>query len=200
MFLKHTPPHLDSTCKPILRNQLAPFGRKFLRGTGLVLASEALEMTVLFLSPYSFSKWERSQFPYIGKHYTEAFTKPPLLDNDGVFTNLFAHPYQGAFEYNCLRSQGANIWQSVLFAALHSTFWEYAIEGSEERPSVQDLLITPIAGSLLGELVHFATMRMSRNGFTWYEGLFVCLLNPAFLLNNGFKFAKPLKKNKCFNP
>jgi len=43
----------------------------------------------------------------------------------------------------------------------------------------------------LGELFHFATMRMCRNGIKWYEGVAITLINPAFLLNNGYKFAYP---------
>ncbi len=37
-------------------------------------------------------------------------------------------------------------------AAASSTLWEYAFEGNGVRPSVQDLVYTPLAGMLLGEL------------------------------------------------
>ncbi len=199
-IFKTYPAYVNSWGRPVLRNQHASFGRKFLRATGFVLASEAGEMTVLFLSPYGISKWVRTQFPYVGNHYREAFTRPPTLDKDDALTDFFEHPYQGAFDYNCMRSQGATILQSSLFVMLHSTLWEYAIESSEERPSIQDLIVTPLAGSVLGELVHLATMQMIRNGLTWYEKVFVCLLNPAFLLNNGLNFVKPLNTTRHFYP
>ncbi|MFN8286653.1 MAG: DUF3943 domain-containing protein [Chitinophagales bacterium] len=81
-------------------------------------------------------------------------------------------------------------WQSGLFSLGHGMLWEYVIEGGMEQPSVQDIIVTPVAGSLLGELFHFSTLRMSRNGFKWYEKLFVCVFNPMFALNNGFKTGK----------
>ena len=58
-----------------------------------------------------------------------------------------------------------------------------------EQPSIQDLIVTPLAGSLLGELIHFGTVQMSRNGFKWYEKAFVCIFNPMFAINNGFRYA-----------
>jgi hypothetical protein len=188
---KTYPPHLNALRQPVLRNQQAPFGRKFIRATGFVLISEACEMGILLLSAESFSKWKKSENGNIGDHYKAAFTKPPVIDRDTWWNDYLGHPYQGAFDYNLLRSQGAPWWQSALFVTLHSTLFEYAIEAAEERPSIQDLILTPVGGALMGELFHFATMRMCRNGITWYEGIVICLINPAFLLNNGFKFLAP---------
>lgn len=187
-------PRWDSTGrKMIFRNQHAPFGRKFLRASGWVFLSEAIEMTVLLNSNTDFSKWERWKLGNLHDHYKAAYTLPPVIDRDDWFTNYVEHPFQGALNYNALRSQGAPIWQSAMFSALHSTFWEYVIEASEERPSIQDLIVTPIAGSLLGEMIHQVTILMSRNGFTWYETIIVLFLDPTFILNNGFKFNKPLR-------
>lgn len=188
---KTYPPYLNAAQQPVLRNQHAPFGRKFIRATGFVLATEACEMAILLLSSEGFSKWDKSQFSNLRQHYKDAFTKPPIIDKDTWYNDYIGHPYQGAFDYNALRSQGGTVWQSGLFVALHSTVWEYLIEGSQERPSIQDLILTPVGGVLLGELFNFTTMRLSRNGFTWYEALVVCVINPAFVLNNGFKFAHP---------
>jgi hypothetical protein len=182
------PPHWDSIShRPVLRNQQASFGRKFARASGWVLISEATEMTILLNSNPDFSKW-RWGLSDVSGHLKDAYTLPPVIDKDDWFTDYVEHPYQGAFNYNALRSQGATIWQSALFTTLHSTLWEYVIEATEERPSIQDLITTPIGGSLLGELVHFVTMRMIKNGFTWYETIFVIVFDPTFILNNGFKF------------
>lgn len=150
-------------------------------------------MTILLLSNEGFSKWKKSEAGNIGQHYRAAFTLPPIMDKDTWWNDYFGHPYQGSFDYNLLRSQGANIWQSSLFVTFHSFVWEYGIEAAEERPSIQDIILTPVGGILLGELFHFATMRMCRNGITWYEGILISLINPAFLLNNGFIFAMPKK-------
>lgn len=186
------PPHISMlSFKPVLRNQYAPFGRKFLRATGLVFASEALEMVGLFLYRSDFTNWNHSELWQFGKHYKAAYTLPPIIDKDDFLGNFVEHPYQGTLEYNALRSQGAKAWQSALFVTLHSTFWEYVIEACEERPSIQDLIVTPVGGTVFGEIIHCVTMQMSKNGFTWYEALVVTIFNPMFVINNGFKFANP---------
>ena len=67
-------------------------------------------------------------------------------------------------------------------------------EGGMEQPSIQDLIVTPVLGSFVGELAHRATISMSKNGFQWYEKVLVCLINPTFVFNNGFKVKHCLTK------
>lgn len=197
------PPYIDTLSNTIiLRNQKAPFSRKFLRANMFTLAAEAVAFGVLYMSPESFSKWDyqKKRVNEFSMHYKEAFTKPPVIDHDYWYINYVGHPYQGAYIYNTLRSQGANIWQSGVFTLGHSCLWEYAIEGGVERPSIQDLIVTPIGGILLGELFHVATVKMSKNGFRWYEIAFVCVFNPAYAFDNGFKFDKPKKSSAAISP
>lgn len=190
-ILKKYPPYIDAASnKLILRNQMAPFGQKVLRGAGLVLAAQSVTVGLLFALPERTSNWDRSALGNFGTHFKEAFQKPPVIDGDKWYINYLGHPYQGAYYYNAYRSQGAKFWQAGLFCIGHSLMWEYLVESGFERPSVQDLIVTPIAGSLLGELFHFATVRMSRNGFKWYEATFVSVFNPMYAINNGFKKAK----------
>jgi hypothetical protein len=49
------------------------------------------------------------------------------------------------------RAQGYHPVGSFLFATAASTFWEFGIESWQEQPSYQDLIVTPIVGSLIGE-------------------------------------------------
>jgi len=42
--------------------------------------------------------------------------------------------------------------QSLAYSAALSTFYEYMAENLIQQPSINDLLITPLVGSLLGEL------------------------------------------------
>jgi len=199
--IRKYPPYLDTLNNTlVLRNQHAPFGRKFLRASGLVIAAEMVSFGALYSSPETFSKWDPKKLHDFKLHYKEAFTMPPIIDHDYWYINYLGHPYQGAYTYNALRSQGANILQSSLFTVGHSTFWEYVIEGSEERPSIQDLIVTPLGGIILGELCHAATVKMSTNGFKWYEIAFVCVFNPMYALNNGFKFAKPKTSSVLISP
>ncbi len=171
----------------VCKNRDKSFGRKLLQGSGLVFGCEGISLTILYLSPKSFSKWERPTAESYRQNLKNAFTKLPVVDKDHWYINYLGHPYQGAYLYNALRSQGAKTWQSALFATTHSFIWEFVLEGGNERPSIQDIIVTPLAGSLLGEGIHQATMAMSRNGFKWYEGIFVVVFNPMFVINNGLK-------------
>ena len=54
-------------------------------------------------------------------------------------------------------------------------------------------MITPLAGIILGELIHEAIMAMTKNGFKWHEDVFVTISNPIFLINNGLKSRTALK-------
>ncbi|HMV03769.1 MAG TPA: DUF3943 domain-containing protein [Chitinophagales bacterium] len=196
-ILKKYPPHFDSLeNRFVLRNEMAPYGRKVLRGMGLSFASQGMSTALLLVVPADFSNWKVHSYR---ENFKNAYTKPPVIDHDVWYINYIGHPYQGSWYYNAYRSQGAKWWQSALFSFGHSTFWEYLIESGFERPSVQDLIVTPVIGSLLGELFHFSTMKMSKNGFKWYEATFVSLFNPMFAINNGFKrFNVQSKKNIAY--
>ncbi|MCF8461763.1 MAG: DUF3943 domain-containing protein [Flavobacteriales bacterium] len=179
-----------------LRNQEGTFGRKMWRGTLPVLGMEAIGYGILAALPTEISQWERVDNRYT-QNWKNTFTKPPVFDHDTWYMNYIAHPYQGMLFYNAVRSQNAKIWQSSLFCLGHVLVFEYVIEGGAEQPSIQDLIVTPIAGILLGEGIHRATMAMAKNGFKWYETTAIIILNPMFAINNGFKFAKPVEPNSA---
>lgn len=178
----------DSIANDIfLQNEMSPFGKKFLRGSFLTLSAQNLTLAFTFVLPENFSNWKISTFDEYLKNFKTAYTKPPIIDNDVWYVNYLGHPYQGANYYNAYRSQGAKIWQCALLTCFHSVFWEYVLEAGFERPSIQDLIVTPVAGSLVGELIHISTIKMSKNGFKWYEKAIVCIINPMYAINNGFK-------------
>jgi hypothetical protein len=186
------PAYIDSTTQQIfLHNQQSRIGRKIGVATGYTLGYEAAIYGLLYALPENVSRWSSATKRNFGSNYRNTFTKPIALDKDQWYVNYVGHPYQGAFYYNSMRAQGAEMRQSSLFAFANTYVWEFLLEGAIEQPSIQDLVVTPIAGTLLGELFHLATIRMSRKGYTWYEKAFVCVFNPAFAIHNGFKWAKP---------
>ncbi|HOO69218.1 MAG TPA: DUF3943 domain-containing protein [Bacteroidales bacterium] len=173
-----------------LKHSEKTFGNKMLRGTGYALGYNAVIMTALVLSPEYISQWDRKEVftaTAMREQYIRTFTTAPVKDNDLAVINYIGHPYQGSFYFNATRSQGALFWQASLFTILQSALWEYVWEGGLEQPSIQDLIITPLGGILLGELSHRATLAMRKNGFQWYEIIATCIINPAFAINNGFK-------------
>jgi hypothetical protein len=173
-----------------LRNEQGTFARKMLRGGLFVHAFEGLGYATLAALPTEISGWRYSSFSNYGSNMERAFTSPPVFDSDKWYLNYVGHPYQGSLFYNAVRSQNARIWQSSLFCLGQVLVWEYVLESGLEQPSIQDLIVTPLAGIVIGELVHRGTMAMARNGFRWYEATAVILLNPMFMLNNGLKFAR----------
>jgi hypothetical protein len=175
----------------VFRNQHASFTRKIIRGSALVFAVDAVCLASLYTAPESFSKWDRTKILELKTNYEQTFTKPPVIDKDLWYINYVGHPLQGSYYYNAIRSQGATKLQSTLFTCSHVVIWEYLIEGGVEQPSIQDLLVTPITGAIVGELTHYATLKMSKHGFKWYEKIAVCLCNPMYAINNGFKSARP---------
>lgn len=95
-----------------------------------------------------------------GKHYRDAFTKPPLFDrhapafewdHDRWTINVIGHGLMGSELYLRARQCALGVPLSFAFTAAASTVWEYAIEGNGVRPSAEDLVYTPLAGLVLGE-------------------------------------------------
>jgi hypothetical protein len=174
-----------------LRNQPATFARKMARGSLFILGIDGAGYAGLALLDTTISGWNSGSFANYRGNMERAFTSPPVVDHDKWYINYIGHPYAGALFYNAVRSQNAKMWQSSLFCLGHVLVWEYVIESGLEQPSIQDLIVTPLAGIVLGELAHRGTMAMARNGFKWYEVAAVVVINPMFMLNNGFRFAKP---------
>lgn len=115
--------------------------------TGTLLVLECL--------PEDATSWNRAALQEVplGKRWRQhVIEKGPEWDHDKFVFNYVLHPYAGAVYYMSARSCGFNAWQSFLYCTLISNLgWEYGIEAFMERPSIQDLLITPIIGSAIGE-------------------------------------------------
>jgi len=160
-------------------------------GTAEVVGSEALTSIALYLSPRKFSNWEDKFWLYWGENLHRAYTTPPVWDKDLWITNYIGHPLQGSLAFNALRSQGGGFWTSSAFTLGHTLLWEYFLEAINEQPSINDLIVTPIAGVVLGEAVNRMTRHFRRGGFTTGEKIIVTILNPFYLLNQGFKTKEP---------
>ena len=73
-------------------------------------------------------------------------------DQDPFNVNQFAHPYQGAMMYGFARSTGHGFWTSLAHANVGSFLWKMA--GETDPPSINDMITTGQAGSLLGEALY----------------------------------------------
>lgn len=152
-----------------------------------VLGMETFNSTIMIMLPRSITNWRDQYWLYFGQNFKRAYTMPPIWDEDPWPVNYIGHPYQGAVFFNSLRSQNCSFMASAGFNIFHTLLWEYVIEAVMERPSIQDLITTPLCGIALGELFHYLTKKMHRGGFSTGEKILVTIINPAYVINNGYR-------------
>lgn len=153
------PVDLDDQYKPGIKFHEIDFdprvrelGRRY---KGLAALS-ALTSAAIFILPEDISKWDRDKIlkSNLTQQWRENVTRKPVLDEDPWQVNYIGHPVTGAFYYTTARHSGFNRLQSFGVSVLLSTvYWEYGVEAVSERPSIQDLFVTPIIGSLIGEVM-----------------------------------------------
>lgn len=112
-------------------------------------------LLVLECLPEDATSWNRAELrnrPFYKRWFKNVFKRGPEWDHDKFYFNYLLHPYAGAVYYLGARSCGFNLMESVLYCTCISTVgWEFGIEACMERPSIQDIFITPLVGSLVGE-------------------------------------------------
>lgn len=171
-----------------VRNASSPYSKKFMRGTVIITGAELLCGVVLAVLPSQYTKWDDTALERGASNFKRAWSSPPVWDGDIFFHNWLGHPYAGAFYYNMIRSQGGTSWQSVKFTLFQTLMWEYVIEAVAEQPSIQDLIMTPIAGSLLGELFHrWSVSILQKGSLNFWKKALVFFLNPSYVINNGYR-------------
>jgi len=129
--------------------------KRLVYNTGLFMGTALASFGILWVLPESFTNWNKEEMLEYGmlRRWKDNVTSGPVWDKDGFFLNWIMHPWSGAVYFMSARGSGFNKWESFGYSAIMSTFfWEYGIEAFAEIPSWQDLLITPIVGSVLGEL------------------------------------------------
>lgn len=122
-------------------------------------------MAVLHALPESATGWEPFEWDGVTDRWIDNVNNGPERDPDSGFFNYFAHPYVGAGYYQVARHEGFSPIASFAYSAFMSTvIWEFGIEAVSAVPSTQDLIITPVVGSLLGELFFHWHQRIEENG------------------------------------
>ncbi len=125
-------------------------------------------ITILYFMPESFTNWDRDELKpnKVFSKWASNVKAGPVIDHDDWILNWAAHPYCGAIYYMTARSAGLNLPYSFLFSFAMSTFfWEYGIEAFAEVPSLQDVILTPGVGFLLGEVFYLAKRAILANDY-----------------------------------
>ncbi len=163
-----------------------PAQNMYLRAWSQITIGEFALLGVTALMPRSFTGWSADFVGEGAGHFAEAWTRPPVWDSDHWFHNYVGHPYGGGFYYNSVRCRGASVKNSFLFSAALSAQWEYVFEAVAERPSIQDLVITPVAGTIYGELTHRLTLKLRQGNVSLGDKVLMTVLNPAHVLAHGY--------------
>lgn len=151
---------------------------------------------VLQCLPEDATAWNRASIQntsFYTRWYRNIFVKNPEIDHDNPVFNYILHPYAGAAYFMAARSCGFSFWGSMLYSALISTVgWEFGVEACMERPSYQDIVITPVVGSLLGELFYKCKRHIVEHDYTLWGSrvlgnIVVFLVDPVNEVVNLFR-------------
>jgi len=157
-----------------------------LRDAGIIFGGQVAAVGITYLLPESFSSWSSEQKKAGVKKYAKNFVSP-VLDKDKFYVNYVLHPYWGATYYTRARERGLDQSYSFLYSTLMSAMYEFGTECIAERPSIQDLIVTPVVGSLLGAYI-FEPLRNSiknKPELRWYDHTVLILTDPLGVISLG---------------
>ena len=158
--------HLAFDMEDLSVNRTPSFQRLAYR-TNYVQGMHFFMVGILAIMPNSVTNWTDDDKTFGGAidRWKENVKEGPQVDSDDGFLNWVAHPWMGGGYYVMARKCGMTKWESFGYSLFASTIlWEYGVEAIAEEPSKQDLWITPILGSMLGELALREEARVKRNG------------------------------------
>ena len=171
--------------KPRKFRQLEDKEKELLKQTRNFVGAGTAFIGFLWMLPEEITKWDKNEIGGLGDKYWENVKAGPVVDKDDWAINYIGHPVSGAAYYVVARHAGFSKKQSFGYSVFMSTvFWEYGLEAAAEIPSIQDLIITPIVGSIMGEAFFKWSKEIKKNkGVLWGSkragAVALGLLNPA---------------------
>lgn len=127
---------------------------RLVKNTAVCIGASLFVFGFLYTLPEEATSWRKNEINLtsLTNEWGTHVSSGPIWDGDGYVYNYIFHPYCGAIYYMGARGAGYKVLPSFLYTTCMSTFyWEYGIEAFAEVPSTQDIIVTPVAGSLLGE-------------------------------------------------
>ncbi len=121
------------------------------------LSYQGVSVAILYALPESFTGWTDEQKESYSLSQWWDNVQNPEWDTDDFFLNYVAHPYWGAAYFVRSRERGFGELDSFLYSAALSASYEFGAEALFENPSIQDLIVTPVGGWLVGR--YFMTVR-----------------------------------------
>ena len=118
------------------------------------------------------------------------------FDTNGFDTNFIRHPAAGTTYYWAARANRLSVLESLAVATLASTFWEYIGE-LRERASLNDILVTPVSGMVLGEMTFQLGSFFDRSCDSMLNRTLGTVLGPIKTLHDLMDGATPLRETQC---
>jgi hypothetical protein len=168
---------------------VAPTGPDWIgltRDTALLLGYQAVAtFGVIYMMPEDISRWPDVSDKGFGQSWVDN-VQDPSFDHDAWWLNYVMHPYFGAVYYTRARERGFKELPSFLYSAFASTMYEFGPEAFFEKPSIQDLIVTPVAGAVIGAFVFEPIRRriLSKPDLAWYDHVGLVLTDPVGALNS----------------
>jgi hypothetical protein len=164
---KNDPPKPEAINIPLDPDMSAlnpPEGRWFgkytylARDTGYLIVPAAIIIGLLYAAPESVSNWDKedksNSLGDLGEKWWDNVSNGPVWDEDDWWLNWIGHPYWGATYYLHSRHYAYTKWESFWYSFFVSNIlYEYGVEAFAEKPSIQDLILTPVGGWLVGEFI-----------------------------------------------
>jgi hypothetical protein len=129
----------------------------------------------------SFSVWEKLRFAP-GSWY---------LDVDEMNTNFAGHPSAGTFYYMFARSNRVSIPEAFAWTVATSTVWEFL--EFKEPVSINDMVVTPVAGLAIGEAFTQLSGWFDRSGTNGLSRALAWIFDPMRKFHDWIDKAQPLR-------
>jgi hypothetical protein len=166
------------------------------RDTAYFMGYQVVVAGALYLLPESVTKWTDEQKRATVNKWAEN-VQSATWDKDPAWINYIGHPYWGATYYIRARERGFGEFSSFIYSAFLSALYEYGIEAFFERPSYQDLIVTPVGGILIGKFI-FEPIRASiksKTELAWHDHLLLILTDPLGAANGLVDRSLGIKSN-----
>lgn len=155
--------------------------------TAYFVAYQFAAVVILYLAPEKLSGWSQEDKENYSFSKWKENVSNPVWDDDEWWVNYILHPYWGATYYIRARERGLKQSHSFWYAVLLSTLYEFGAEAMFEPVSIQDLVVTPVAGALLGEYL-FSPIRewvRAKDQLYWSDKTVLFITDPLGVVNAG---------------
>ena len=160
------------------------------RDTWYFIGYQFVAVGILYLMPESVTGWTDEQKSDYSLDIWWENASNPAWDEDDDYLNYVLHPYWGAAYYVRARERGYGHWGGFWYSVLLSCIFEFGAEAIAEQPSIQDLIVTPVVGTMVG--TYFVRVRsdiydkeMDRGYRSTGEKWVMVLTDPLGAMNRG---------------